>query len=422
MLTDPKLGDIVVANSHPYWQENSNVNIAGDSQLISPLMVIVEILSEIKDRFDEKTGVQIAERGSAQCKCVWFAARQHGFMEAWFSSKSLKTFKKISENEVWANIPEGSEKKLQELRKLYLNRLVILKTAEIETSKKKISSSEIGYSEYRTTKTTFPQNNVSPTVEIIEVKIPENNKTNFDNYDPKTGTRKRYISVGLIKCRWYNQIAEKWSENVLPVEAVSLIEVLDLQKLYDISEMIESGGYYQLESCDLPKSIPRAEPTIILKPKALNYLNGTYFLAAHDIIHERIIDIPLSQKMLENLIEIVEKHVFTKDKHPNFNFSPGAKAPKVADMREDFIALVDKAAAENRYILIQYKNSNDKLSNRVLRGYFIVPKSEKNGKDYLHGYCCAKREIRTFRIDGIQSVKVLSLQFKTSVTRRRRVK
>lgn len=422
MLIEPKLGDIVLVNSHPYWQENSNVNIVGDSLLIPPLMVIVEVLSEVKDRFDENTGVQLAERGSAQCKCVWFAAKQHGFVETWFSSKNLKIFKSVSENEKWAEIPAGGDNQLHILRKLYLNRSVILKTADVETNKKKISSLEIGYSGDKATKTTFPQNYVSPVAEVIEVKVPEKNKSNGSNYDSKSGTRKRHISIGLIKCRWYNHSAEKWSEHLLPVEAMNVIEVLDSQQLYNISEVIESGRYYRLESQNLPNPIPKAEPTLILRPMAVNYLNGLHFLVAHDIVHEQILEIPLSTEILGNLNEVAETNVFTEKKYPDFNFSLGAKAPKRAEIRGDFSALIDAARNGKRYILIQYKNSNDKLSNRVLRDYFIVPKSEKDGKDYLHGYCCAKRDQRTFRINGVQSVKVLSLQFEHKVVRRRRVK
>ncbi len=421
MLTDPKLGDIVVANSHPYWQENPKVNIAGDSQLISPLMVIVEILSETRDRFDERTGIKLVDKGNAQCKCVWFGTNSHSFVEGWFSSKNLKIFRRASENELWVNLSADiDDKKIAVIRSLYLNRSVVLKTTMVETNKRKITSSEIGYFNDRTTKTTFPQSFVSPTCEVIDVKIPEENKGKLGVYDPKTGSKKRYLSAGSVKCKWYNSNSEKWSEHFLPIEAISLIEIISEEKLNDVSEVIESDGYYKCKSALL--DIPKAEPIVILKPKAINNLNGSYFLAVHDIVHEKMLDILLSTELLEELEEIKEKDVFTGDHFPNFNFSPGAKAPKTAEINDYLNALIDKASREHRYILINYKNSNDQLSRRVLKTYFIVPKSEKNGSDYLHGYCCSKREMRTFRIDGIRNIKVLSLRYKALATKRRRVR
>ena len=85
----PPIGSIVVLHSHPYKQDVQNVLISGDSQLLSPLMVVIETLEETKDQHDERTGLLQTKKGSAQCKCIWFSGKTHLFEEQWINSELL---------------------------------------------------------------------------------------------------------------------------------------------------------------------------------------------------------------------------------------------------------------------------------------------------------------------------------------------
>jgi hypothetical protein len=80
------LGDIVALNSHPYDQFLTSVIISGEPQLLSPLMVIIEVLNDTRNQYDEKTGEEISKTGNSQCKCIWFSNKSHQFEETWVSS------------------------------------------------------------------------------------------------------------------------------------------------------------------------------------------------------------------------------------------------------------------------------------------------------------------------------------------------
>ena len=67
-----KLGDVVALSSHPFTSSNHSILIGGEPQLISPLMIIVEIIGDSQNLYDENVGNQIQGKGglTAQCKCI----------------------------------------------------------------------------------------------------------------------------------------------------------------------------------------------------------------------------------------------------------------------------------------------------------------------------------------------------------------
>ena len=83
----------------------------------------------------------------------------------------------------------------------------------------------------------------------------------------------------------------------------------------------------------------------------------------------------------------------------------------------DFIVAAQKVKS---YLRIKYKNINDKVTYRTIRDYTCVEvfgKVELSdvGKRkvyrYLVGYCCSKKEERTFKVNRILRIEELNIKY-----------
>ena len=123
-----KLGDIVALSSHPFTSSKHDILIGGEPQLISPLMIIVEILGDVQNLYDENVGNQIQGKGgvTAQCKCMWYSSKSFQFEEALISSKLLK---KIQEDNDFVLKEKDVNGKYQHLQ---IGTSVTIGTAQLE--------------------------------------------------------------------------------------------------------------------------------------------------------------------------------------------------------------------------------------------------------------------------------------------------
>jgi predicted DNA-binding transcriptional regulator YafY len=87
-----------------------------------------------------------------------------------------------------------------------------------------------------------------------------------------------------------------------------------------------------------------------------------------------------------------------------FFFAPQQARPDASLL----INLSEAIQAEQR-IVIDYRSHHDQLTHRKVEPYDIVG---WGGRWYLIGYCCLRQAHRTFRLDGMQQVQVLTETFK----------
>lgn len=418
ITTKFKVGAIVASKSHPFYQVNQEILIAGEPTNLSPLMVIVEISHETRNLFDENTGESISTKDRGHCKCIWYSLKDNAFADVWFPFDSLKLIDTNEENLILNHIKfelaayTNPKEYVKELNKKLKSKRVLFRTTDLETKKIKETASHQVDGSVRP-KLSSLLSFVCPPLEIIQVKILDD-KSNNIKFDSKSGEKKRFASSIQLKCRFYLGSSNKWSECFLPIESVILLEEIDKTLISNLSEIIESNKYIKFAVSSFPRALRwEGERGIIMKPTKISYLNGRYTLKGEDIIHSQEISLNIDNDILSKIEELDVKEVFAEDSFPNFKFKKGEKAPSWEHIFSEFLEFIEDNSLKNSYIHISYRNNQDRIVNRTLRDYFVVAGIDERAKNYLHGFCCNKQDERSFRYDKIQNVSVLRAVFES---------
>ena len=379
------LGDLVALKSHPYFDNLTDIIISGEPQLISPLMVIIEILNDAKDQFDEKTGEEILKKGNAQCKCTWYSNKSYQFEESWISSKLLKVIR---------HNPEKQKSLDDSERKAFYGRLVLFGTADIEGEKKKSSiSTESNNLNSNRDKTIINPllSYLCPVMQITQV-IEAKSEGKESLYDQKTGKSRRFVPKYLAKCKWYNH-NDKFSEKLLPLECLKLVPEIALSLLESIKLRIQESKFYRFDDT-------------IIQPHKMYTVNGSYFLKAFDYLINRTIDIDLSKG-----VKLIDEDILTNNEAPAFEFVSGEDLPENYFITQ-YSDAATSARKKNAYIRINYKSRRDEISSRTLKDYEVVTVKEgAKVVGYIRGYCMTKKAFRNFNISRIFKLQELNIKF-----------
>lgn len=386
-MIDPKLGSIVSLKSHPFNIESQDVVISGEALLIPPLMVIMEIVRETKDNYDEKTGQQLTAKGYSQCKCIWYSSKSNQFEEAWIHSRFLKEIEADIVNIPNESIREGS--------------IVTLKTLPLELRKRKASlifELDNTNQEYRKVSTTALLSFVSPVMHVVQIYEVKKNEIKEPLFDIKTGIQKRILPQWNVKCKWFNSNSDKFSEAILPIEVLRVPAETSDDEIKKIHNSIRHEKYLKGE---VEKQIT------VMKPQRIIHRCGEYFLNGFDYISNKSIE-----TLLSNAASFAELDKYYTNRCPKFNFTPDARIAH--DMfAEQILPLVEEARERKSYLRIKYINRNEKISIRTLDNYKIQIAKDGAGADvpYLTGYCNSREEERTFKIERISMVEELALVY-----------
>lgn len=397
-----ELGDVVALKSHPYFEKYTETVIAGEHQLTSPLMVVAEILKDIKTQFNEKTGEEESRIGFSSVKCIWYSHKTNQFEEVWISSKMLKLIEKSGDENkkdayFYELVPLNENKSNEPKFKKYHN--VVLKSNNLELGKRKSSmtfdeGSVIETKEERYTITAY-LGFVSPVMEIIQILDAKDIEQKEVKYNPKSGERRKFSSDWLAKVKWFNPASDKFSEKILPISVLQRIEPPNETVLMQIKEAVSNLKYFRYYNEDRSETI--------LKPKGIICKSGHYRLNALDYLTNKNRHLPIPNDLFE------EEERYYTDKFPKYAFIETGVYSETS-LTDELVEAILKAAELKKYIRIKYKNRNNKLSIRTLKEYEIKPVN--NGKiKYLESYCMSSKEKRTFRIDEIQKLELLSVKF-----------
>ena len=386
--TEFQIGDTVVLENHPFFEDSDKdfTFIAGESLSIPPLMIIIELLIESKSSFEESSGKEIIKKDSFQCKCMWYSNKSGLFEDAWISSRLLKIIPPVG-------IP------LNESKWSYGDS-VIFKTLNIELGKKKISLKQQGNKfDEKSKSLSALLSFTSPVLQIIgtgksEIKEPL--------IDSKTGDRKRFIPIRLIKCKYFNSIAEKCSEVFIPIEALNSLEKVSSKDIESLKEIIKDKIFLQCKSEN-----PLLKKTVV-KPLRIVYKAGSYYLEAEDYLENKISEIHLT-----NVDDQFEKIDHQFDSLPKFEASRSTLKYKPITKRTLISLKVRK-----EYLRIKYKDFNDNVTVRTIYdiSFMTLKEQDDNDEDVAIDYIKAKcilrnHEDRYFRIDRIQTIQALEIKF-----------
>ena len=376
-----RIGDIVAFNSHPYFENNQSIIIAGESQLVAPLLVVVETLLDTKVLYDEKTSEEISKPGFGQCKCIWYSNKSCQFEETWLSSKLLKLI----------NRPEPSD----EDRQTKNGKLAVLKTAVFEIKKIK-SSLTTETNNFLNIKKDKSINNsllsyLSPVVQIIQV-VEYKDDPKETQYDQKTGKKKRFTSKYLAKVKWYNP-NDKFSEKILPFECLEFLPEINPIDLEKIKNAIENSDYFEYNKS-------------IIQPKSVCNLNGLYFLNAFSLITNKNIRIEINK--INEFIDIDKSKI---EEYPSLDLEDGSEIG-LSFFENQYLKAIKRAISEELYVRIFYTKKNNERIIRTLREVnFKKVKIGINEITYLIGHDETRKADRHFKIKRITRLQILNLKF-----------
>jgi hypothetical protein len=162
---------------------------------------------------------------------MWYSNKSHQYEDSLLSSRLLKVIAPCVGGDTIKN--EGHLKSYESF--------VRFKTAQFESGKKKSALKQTEYLATKNKKTiTANLSFVSPVMQVVgtvksEIKEPL--------VDLKIGERRRFISKLLIKCKYFNSLSDKFSEALIPIEALEFIQEINSGKLDFIKKTIEDKGY-----------------------------------------------------------------------------------------------------------------------------------------------------------------------------------
>ncbi len=411
-----KIGAIVTIKSNHLKsvEQYQEILLAGEPNFVTPLMIVSEILKIKTEIIDEATGVNKNSKGEFQYKCIWFSSKSFKIEEQWFYEKELIC------------IDEDTNVHDLENPKFSFGDNLVLKTNHLELQKRKT------YLDVEKDKTT---NNISslltfcsPVFILIGYSSVNQKEPLIDTH---TGKQKRLYCTKLVKVKSFNVKEDKYSEFLIPIEALEKIELPSKDLLDEISIIINTNvkgdtkKYYSIEN---------EEENIIFSPSNLISISNTYFVEGENIYKQKRLSIPLKTNKL-NVFEFP----FHVDFYPDIKEIDGQFLVKSIlaflqesdklrldimnifhnkDLQSDDISMLNSTLAIYK---IGYKNKHEKYTNR-----FIIPlqlidiekeisiKSDKNNSDtdknnvdfYLRAFCLLRNDYRYFNVTKMQYLEI----------------
>lgn len=346
-IKEIEIGDIVSINTHPYQENITKILISGEPSQTPPLMVVIGISNNEK----------------MDCTCLWYSAKQQKFEKNVLPNSHLKLIKKQNSCIYLENLEAGA--------------LLTLSTLDYELAKRKSSF----HLEDNADSTNGGVNTINALLSFlppIMTYIGENKK-------------------GEIKCRWFNSLLDRFSETVIPLHALNVINEVSPEVIDEIQKAISANIFV---------AVVDEDETAIILPRSISYRSGYYFLRGYDHIRNRLIDVNIFKAKIDFKDDIVESVA------PSFNFNANAECATREFIQEEILSLIRQAGDEGKYIRFKYKNINDEVRWRTLKEYTIVPEGQiENNKYYVQGYCTIRKAIRTFSIERIRSLQCLNVVY-----------
>lgn len=359
-------GDIVALNSHPFHNKISEIIISGDATLMSPLLIVSEI-------YKVKQAI-LGCQGRQECfkyKCIWFSTRLQKFRDCMVLEDDLKLILACTINILPQSLIRGQR--------------VRLRNTAHELAKKKSSLSyKESSSDANSTTITALLAYISPVMQVIEIK-PNSGKTSA-----------LFRSAWVVKCLFFDTVAEKFSEIYLPVECLEPLENVD-EIVTTLYCFIANRRYLY---------IFRSGHQTIGKPETIAFRSGKYYLRFFDLLTTKIEEVLVSGSLkFEEIKEPFEANA------PKFNIEEKPEASSKDYITKEILQLIENASKNGNILRIKYKNKNDEFSVRSIRKYRLVTVGE-DGTDvtYLIGYCILRNAERNFRVDRIQNAEELKLK------------
>ncbi|MEX1003110.1 MAG: hypothetical protein WDZ35_13415 [Crocinitomicaceae bacterium] len=376
------IGRIVCLKSH-YSNSISDIidiNFVGDPNYNSPLMVISElIVLETVEPDKSDLGSKSLPLEQTKCKCIWFSTKQMQFVDTWIYGKHLNLFK-----------DEEKANELPKVNELQVNSKVIFKTSPVELFKRK---TYMQFSEgKKDRKAVSFLDFTSPlliAIDIVDYKMKNNHQE-----------KELWHSAKQVKCKYYKNNSDKFSEVHLPIESLILVPEVKQSRMKRLKRLMNNSKEIIISS-DKNKELMCGN---VLN---LNTAGGSVYIDFFNQISQETHVIDMSRINKISSLKRREQNSLYPE------YSIGSDKTLKIKTAEDYLDSGFKN--EDEVVLkIIYKNMYDQLTTR-----FIYPISvqrikldkKKGGKKkeselYLEAFCFLREEKRFFKAERIQNLEV----------------
>ncbi|HYG16140.1 MAG TPA: hypothetical protein VEC12_10345 [Bacteroidia bacterium] len=274
---------------------------------------------------------------------------------------------------------------------------VEFKTSPLELGKKKIT--------FKQTKTLRDDGHtitallsfVSPIMQVIGTA---RNDSKEPLFNAKTNERVRFVPEQLIKCKYYNYNLNKFSEVLIPKEALIQVYEESDEKLKVIEDAIQKKLYIIATINDKSESTKT-----IIRPNQLIYRAGRYLLRNYD--YKRTCEV---EYLLEKLNVIETKEKVEIEVLPSFKIVK-SKVQTSAPNKKNIDSLNTKYP--KNLFWISYEDFNEEKTKRLIAIKKTIESDDldENGHkyNYLIVHCYLRNDERLFRIDRIKRIAVINL-------------
>lgn len=392
------IGDLVSLKSHPFNIFNESL-IGAFFDNTPPIMLISEVLnSNSYDTESEEvdTKTKKAKKLPNQYLCYFYSSKTSSFEKHWFKQNEIKRID--SDNETNQEEVTKNEDKLRLLNK-YKDNLVVLKSADLELSKKKTTWSRTKEEDINKTQAFLEF--LSPVMTVIDVV--ENQNFNKDRINPKNGEIKRESCKFLLKCKWFNPIKQTFSEEILPYNILKLV-TFNKNKIEIIEGGINTKNVFQLIEKDLNISLENSRYRFnkyIIELKEVVIQNHLI-----KIFYKNLINNKIESKTIENL-EIT-------DSEKEFKQFITSEFPNYSDSK--YNNPLDLEWQRNKFYKIDYLDKKGKFTSRIITNCkveeFETEDDEKDVKFVIANCLLRDGKIRHFRVSNITARSELKDDFK----------
>ena len=392
------IGDLVSLKSHPFNIFNESL-IGAFVDNTPPIMVISEVLkSNSYDTESEEVDTETnkVKKLPNQYLCYFYSSKTSSFEKQWFKQNEIK--KIDSDIETNQEKVTKTEDKVSLLNK-YKDNLVVLKSADLELSKKKTTWSRTKEEDINKTQAFLEF--LSPVMTVIDVV--ENQNFNKDRVNPKNGEIKRESCKFLLKCKWFNPIKQTFSEEIIPYKILQIVE-FNSNKIELIKRGINTKNVFQLIEKDLNISLENSRYSFnkyIIELKEVVIQNHLI-----KIFYKNLINNKIESKTIENLeITDLEKEFkqFVDSEFPNYSNSEYNNPLKLEWQKDKFYK-------------IDYLDKKGKFTTRIITNCkveeFETEDEEKDVKFVIANCLLREGKIRHFRVSNITARSELKDDFK----------
>ena len=392
------IGDLVSLKSHPFNIFNESL-IGAFVDNTPPIMVISEVLkSNSYDTESEEVDTETnkVKKLPNQYLCYFYSSKTSSFEKHWFKQNEIK--KIDSDIETNQEKVTKTEDKVSLLNK-YKDNLVVLKSADLELSKKKTTWSRTKEEDINKTQAFLEF--LPPVMTVIDVV--ENQNFNKDRVNPKNGEIKRESCKFLLKCKWFNPIKQTFSEEIIPYKILQLVE-FNSNKIESIENGINTKNVFQLIEKDLNISLENSRYSFnkyIIELKEVVIQNHLM-----KIFYKNLINNKIESKIIENL-EIIDSEKefkqFVDSEFPNYSNSEYNNPLKLEWQKDKFYK-------------IDYLDKKGKFTTRIITNCkveeFETEDDEKDVKFVIANCLLRDGKIRHFRLSNITARAELKDNFK----------